>query len=245
MTSRLSHAAPEVETGLAVDHIGVVVRDLAGEVARWRDQGFQVSEPVPLMGRDEAGRAVPLGQSSAHVVFDGSYVELSSPEAGSGNHLERYLALGDGVRILVLAADDAGAARAAIATRWPDVAPTREAARAIKIEGREDTARFSWFPLPFDVIPGVLSAVVAHRTPELVFHPSLAAHANGARRIERFVVTGRGAALTVPQLPASRARAFPALVCREAPGEPRLDAFVISCAADAPERELSLRFDPS
>ncbi|MBM3526388.1 MAG: VOC family protein, partial [Alphaproteobacteria bacterium] len=178
ISQRPTSFSPETRTGIAVDHIGVVVRDLEREIAAWRALGFHVSNPVPLMGRDEKGRAVPLGQSSAHIVFANTYVELSSPVPGSGNHLERYLVLGDGVRILVLAADDAGSARAALAPHGPDMAAPRDATRAIEIAGRADVARFVWFPLPIDVIPGVLSAVVQHLTPELVFHPSLVAHAN-------------------------------------------------------------------
>lgn len=192
---RARDAAPAggCDTGLAVDHIGVVVHDLAAEIAAWRGLGFSVSHPVPLIGSDAAGRPVPLGQSSAHVVFENGYVELSSPLAGVGNHLEPYLARGEGVRILVLAAADAAATRAAIATRWSETSPVKASSRAIHVEGQDLVARFRWFPLPFEVIPGVLSAVVQHLTPELVFHPSLVAHGNGLRRIAGIVATGRPA----------------------------------------------------
>lgn len=243
ISQRPASSSAETPTDIAVDHIGVVVRDLGREIAAWRALGFQVSDPVPLMGRDDKGRAVPLGQSSAHIVFANAYVELSSPVPGSGNHLERYLALGDGVRILVLAADDAGAARAAIAPRWPDVAAPRDATRAIEIAGRGDVARFAWFPLPFDVIPGVLSAVVQHLTPELVFHPSLVAHANGARRIDRFVVEGRAGELVLPRMPPPSTRHVPPLVCRDGAGAPHLGGIVVSAEDGMPERNFSLHFE--
>lgn len=202
---------PHAQTGLAVDHIGVVVRDLAREIACWRGLGFNVSDPVPLMGSDGDGRPMPLGQSSAHAVFENSYVELSSPVPGSGNHLERYLAGGEGVRILVLAAEDADAARAAVACSRPGCPTTRPASRAIRVADRDEVAHFVWFPLPVDVVPGVLSAVVEHRTPGLVFHPSLADHPNGARRVARFLVRGDPAAFALPALPAFTARDAPGL----------------------------------
>lgn len=232
-------------TGLAVDHVGMVVRDLGREIAAWRALGFRVSDPVPLMGTDARGRAVPLGQSSAHVVFENSYVELSSPEPGSGNHLERYLAAGEGVRILVLAAADAAAAHAAVAASHPGCPAPRPASRAIVIAGKEDIARFVWFPLPFDVVPGVLSAVVAHATPELVFHPSLVDHPNGARRVTRFFVRGASASLAVPALPATAGRDLPDLARCDLPGASAICGFALTVVAGSPERHVSLDFPSS
>ena len=229
-----------VSTGLAVDHIGVVVRDLGREVAAWRELGFRVSDPVPLMGGDAQGRAVPLGQSSAHVVFENSYVELSSPVPGSGNHLESYLAAGEGVRILVLAATDAAAAQKSVAATHPDCPAPRPASRAIVIAGREDIARFIWFPLPVDVVPGVLSAVVEHATPELVFHPSLVDHPNGARRVARYLVDGAASALVLPALPAFAGRDVPGLARSDRPGAAVIGGFVVTGGAGDRERHFSL-----
>lgn len=187
------------DTTLAVDHIGIVVRDLAREVAKWRQDGFSVSEPVPLMGVDAAGRPQPLGQSSSHVVFDNFYVELSSPVPDSGNHLEPYLQwYGEGVRILVVAAADVATAHAACAARWPETSPVRSASRDIVIAATVSTARFLWFPLPVDIVPGALSAVVQHVTPELVFHPGFVTHANGLRHVARVIVRGRADDLILP-----------------------------------------------
>ena len=234
---------PHAPTGLAVDHVGVVVHDLAREIAAWRALGFSVSDPVPLMGADAAGNPVPLGQSSAHIVFRNGYVELSSPVPGSGNHLERYLAVGEGVRILVLAASDAAAARDAVAAARPDCAATRPASRAIRVDGRDAIARFLWFPLPADVIPGVLSAVVEHRTPDLVFHPSLAAHPNGARRIARFLVRGSEDVLALPALPPVAGRDVPGLALCAGDGTPALTGFVLAGDAGPDDVHFSLLTD--
>jgi hypothetical protein len=229
---------PHAQTGLAVDHVGVVVHDLAREIGTWRELGFSVSDPVPLMGADTAGRPVPLGQSSAHVVFENGYVELSSPVPGSGNHLERYLAAGEGVRILVLAASDAAAARDAVAPARPDCAATRPASRTIRVAGRDEIARFVWFPLPVDVVPDVLSAVVEHRTPEFVFHASLVDHSNGARRIARFLVRGDAGALALPALPRFVGRDVPELARCGLDGAPVLTGFVLAGAADDGRDEI-------
>lgn len=211
------------DTTQAVDHVGVVVHDLAAEVAAWRSLGFAVSDPVPLMGRDTNGQAVALGQSSAHVVFSNAYVELSAPVPGSGNHLEPYLAAGEGVRILVLTASDADLARAIVAARHPAVAPVAVAARDVVIDGTAYTARFRWFPLPFDVVPRVLSAVVQHLTPDLVFHPSFVHHPNGLTRIARVVARGRAADLRIPEGLSKGPAGAPRIAVEEQAGDLRID----------------------
>lgn len=179
------------DTGLAIDHIGLVVHDIAGEVAAWRGEGFAVSDPVALMGEDTEGRARPLGQRSAHIVFDNGYIEISSPEPGSGNHLEPYLALGAGVRIVVIAVADAAAARAALVAVDAGVAQVRPASRDVVVDGKAARAGFRWFPLARDILPGVLSAVVEHENRDLVLHPRLRRHSNGLTRLAGIVATGR------------------------------------------------------
>jgi catechol 2,3-dioxygenase-like lactoylglutathione lyase family enzyme len=224
-----SEGWPHVQTtSVRLDHVGLVVDDLEAEIARWRALGFLVSEPTPLLGGDPPA---PLGQSSAHVVFENGYVELSSPVAGSGNHLEPFLARGEGAHIVVLSARSVDAAWTAVARRAPGVAPPRDAARKIFIGADIAVARFRWFPLSADMLPGALWAVVEHRTPELVFHPSLRAHPNGIRRIDRFLAEGRGAALAaIPAWTPEDSRAAP-LALIEAP-----HAFAIVGATMAPQR---------
>lgn len=229
-------AAAETTT-LMVDHIGVVVHDLAAEVMAWRNLGFAVSDPVALMAVDAAGRSAPLGQASAHVVFENCYVELSSPDPGSGNHLESYLAHGEGVRILVLATGNAVSARDALRRSFADMPEARLATRDVVIDGIAQTARFLWFPLPVDIVPITLSAVVQHLTPDLVFHPSLIAHPNGARRISGVRATGRISDLHSFDLPppqSAAARHPPSLDLSCGPGTLRIDGLgVADCAGAA------------
>ena len=195
---RQNPSAGAEATGLAVDHLGVVVRDLDREVAAWRGHGFRVSDPAPLMSHDANGVPVPLGQRSAHIVFENGYVELSSPIVGSGNHLEPYLRAGEGVRILVLATRDAAASHALVSARWPNTTAIGSAERRVMIDGAAHTARFRWFPLPVDIVPGVLSAVVQHLTPQLVFHPSFVDHGNGLCRLDSVLARGARDALVAP-----------------------------------------------
>jgi hypothetical protein len=210
---------------IAVDHLGIVVHDLDREVARWRDLGFLVSPPVPLMAADGQGASRPLGQKSAHAVFANGYIELSSPDPGSGNHLEPYLALGEGVRILVHAADDVDAAWHDVARRWPTTAMPREAARSVGIDGATETARFRWFPLVEGTLPGVLSAVVQHLTPELVFQAAFARHPNGLRRMDWIGAVGSVGGIVDPRISAGEGRRWVPLRLMATSGSLRIAAF--------------------
>ena len=84
-----------------IDHVGLVVSDIQAAVEELRRLGLKVSDPEPLLTSQG-----PLGQRSAHCVFENGYLEISAPIPGSGNHLEPFLAMGEGWRILVLACDD-------------------------------------------------------------------------------------------------------------------------------------------
>ena len=153
---------------LAIDHIGIVVPDIAPVVAWLRARGFRVNDGVELIG---AGR--PLGQRSAHCVFANGYVEISAPHPGSGNHLEPYLALGQGIRILVLGSADIEADHARFAERALAAAAPAPSSRAVQLAEGERIARFRWFPL-HHVVPGVLTAVMTHRDRDIVFAPNCA-----------------------------------------------------------------------
>lgn len=218
---------PLIATGLPIDHIGIVVHDLAAEVAAWRAAGFLVSDPVPLMGAGAAGEPVPIGQSSAHVVFHNGYVELSSPVPGSGNHLEPYLAHGEGVRILVLAAGDAEAARQKLASAWPHMPEVRRASRSIIVGDEQGTARFRWFPLPEDIVPGALSAVVEHETRELVLDPRFVEHPNGWSRIASVIAEGNPEDLLPLSLPEGVAVDSPELVVLRGEGALAITALTL------------------
>jgi len=183
-----------------IDHIGIAIRDLGAEVAAWRAQGFLVSDPVALFST-EGGVLRPLGQTSAHVIFANGYVELSAPVPGAGNHLEPYLAAaGEGVRILVHATDDIAGAQAAC----PDSPAPRLSTRMVALPGAAVEARFLWFPLALPTLPDVLCAVVAHQTPDVVYHPALWDHPNGLTQIAHLIAAGTGVAVRDQGLPPTK-----------------------------------------
>ena len=187
--------------GIGIDHIGIVVDDVAPSVALLRDRGFLVSDPCPLEGEDG-----PLGQVSAHCVFANGYVEISAPIAGHDNHLVPYLAHGPGIRILALRSNDADQSHALYARRDLAMAPVRNAARVVALGGGEARARFRWFPVA-NILPGVLTALVEHRDPDIVFAPELIAHPNGSRRLHDILFGPAARALS--DLPTTDCRDLP------------------------------------
>lgn len=160
---------------LALDHIGLLCSDLDNVVAGWRALGFEVSDPVVL----DAGAGHDQGQQrSAHIAFSDHYIELSSVSGVAESHpLYRWSQGPDAARILVLACDDAVSERHSLSTRGIDTSPVFDACRA----GKQGEARFRWFSLEGDPIPGTLTAWVEHLTPEQVFAPPGHRHPNGVR----------------------------------------------------------------
>lgn len=171
---------------LAVDHVGLVVADLAASIAAFRTVGFQVSDPVALMTVDSDGRTTPLGQDSAHIILENAYIEISAPRPGTGNHLEPYLAFGPGLRILCLASDDLVADHIALS----DLAASSVVAstRVVRLRGGDRNARFRWCSIRADFWPGILVAVVEHLDRDIVFTRELREHPNGARRLTKVTV---------------------------------------------------------
>ena len=176
-------------SNLWLDHVGLVVEDVAPVVAQLREAGFSVSDPVALQGENG-----PLGQTSAHCVFENFYLEISAPVPGSGNHLEPLLAEGPGVKIIALGCEDADAAHAKLSESGVACGPLRDASREVMFARRRAIARFRWFAVE-EGPAGAITALVEHLDPEIVFAPELSAHRNGSRRVTEVVLGEAGRSL--------------------------------------------------
>ncbi|RMF09665.1 MAG: VOC family protein [Alphaproteobacteria bacterium] len=172
MTSAVIHAD--------IDHVGIAGRNMDELLRAYRRLGFKTTRPEPLMGVDAAGGAVPLGQVSAHFMFEDSYVELSAVTGEKpDNHLEPYLARYEGLHILALAARDASKAHDRLAAAGLTPGPVQGATRDIRY-GKSGRARFSWFGFAPGAFPEAFVCVVEQCTPEVVFQGELTGHPNGA-----------------------------------------------------------------
>jgi catechol 2,3-dioxygenase-like lactoylglutathione lyase family enzyme len=143
-------------TGL--DHVGIVVRDMATSVAAWAALGFAV-----------AGGRIMLGRG---------YLELLADDpARPSITLARFLAQGEGAHVLSLRVDDARAACARL-TRAGLEAELLAAGRPADPE-RPDGPRACFLRVPLtDADPRL--QLIEHRTPDLVWQQRFLTHPNGA-----------------------------------------------------------------
>jgi catechol 2,3-dioxygenase-like lactoylglutathione lyase family enzyme len=167
-------------SGIALDHAGVVTRDLAALAAQYEHLGFTLT---PL-ARQADGR---IGNRCA--MLHRSYVELLAvvdPSAGSAT-LDRFLARYAGVHILAFAIDDWPAVlarfrRAGIAA--PSVADFDRPIDDIDPAGPR--ARFELIQLP-DQPEGRIN-LVRHLTPEALWQQRFLRHANNAAALDEVVL---------------------------------------------------------
>ena len=162
---------------LPLDHVGYLGRDTDRMAAVFCRLGFNVVGPAVLSAPGGGGGAV---QRSAHVMFRGNYIELTSVDpCPADHHLAPYREAADAIRLLVLKSGSIEETAARLSGAGLAVSDVREAHRLLTY-GRREQARFRWIALPGDPLPGTLTACVEHLTPAAVFEPAAARHPNTA-----------------------------------------------------------------
>jgi hypothetical protein len=166
---------------IALDHLGWLGPDVRRLVDVFEALGFRVLGPVPLHSGATTGPAV---QWSAHVMFRDTYLELTSVSAAAAdNPLQRWRASPAGVRLVVLRTSDAAASHATLAAAGWQVTGVQHAQRRLAY-GKQGVARFRWFGLRDEPLPGVLAAWVQHLDREALFDASVSAQPNTVHGIE-------------------------------------------------------------
>ncbi|MDG2242215.1 MAG: VOC family protein [Rhodospirillaceae bacterium] len=169
----------EIKTS-AIDHLGVVGRDITAMVAAYIRLGFAPTEPVSLMGVADDEPA-PLGQDSAHLIFADSYVELSGVTSSDpAHHLAPFLKRRNGLHILAFRCDDADNAHDQLLAQGLDVPAVQGASRTVTYGSRHGDAQFKWFKAPDSLSDEGFVCLVEQVTPALVFQPPASGHPNGA-----------------------------------------------------------------
>ena len=181
----------------AIDHLGVVGRDIALLTTAYTRLGFAPTAPVPLMGEQD-GKPVPLGQDSAHLIFADSYVELSGVTSQDpGHHLAPWLARREGLHILALGSANAAESHAALVKTGLSVPDVQNAGRFVDYGTQHGDAQFRWFKVPEDVGAEGFFCMVEQVTPALVFQPPEGGHPNGALGVMGVTVLAEDAGLTL------------------------------------------------
>lgn len=166
---------------LPLDHVGILCADLGTTISSFRSLGFDVQGPERL----QMGAGQHFTQQSAHIVFENTYIELTSINGDAREHpVAPWLASGDGLRLLILNTQDIVAAHADADAKGLSPSAVQQASRIVPYGDRGE-ARFSWVSLRAGAFPEAVVGFVQHQTPERVFAPEAKRHVNGAIEIER------------------------------------------------------------
>jgi catechol 2,3-dioxygenase-like lactoylglutathione lyase family enzyme len=156
-----------------IDHVVVVVRDIEAARAAYTALGFQV-QPRGLHAR--------LGTANHLMIFGDNYIELIGIVEPNPFNAERRMWLeksGGGLANAALRTDGADLAHAAWTAAGLQPDPVLDFDRAVEVAGKEERAAFRTVRL------GTLRArllgffACEHRTPQFVYRPEWARHANG------------------------------------------------------------------
>jgi hypothetical protein len=165
---------------VALDHVGVVTRDLAALAAQYQHLGFTLT---PL-ARQTDGR---IGNRCA--MLHRSYLELLAvvdPNAGSAT-LDRFLARYAGIHILAFAIDDPQVVLARLRRAEVEAPSIAHSERPIDdLDPAGAYARFELIQLP-DQPEGRIN-LVHHLTPEVLWQERFLRHANNAVALDDVVL---------------------------------------------------------
>lgn len=178
---------------VGIDHCVVLVRDLDRAEERYRRLGF---------------RLLPRGRHSDHmgtgnhcIMFAEGYVELLGVLAArpANEPWRRSLEDGEGLKSVALASADAAAARRGYIEAGLESGELLEFSRPVEMDGRRGDARFRVTRLPQGVVPGLDFFVCQHETPDLVWLPGAAEHANGALSLLGLTIASPNAEIDAEQ----------------------------------------------
>lgn len=168
------------QVSVALDHVGVVTRDLAALAEQYERIGFTLT---PL-ARQADGR---VGNRCA--MLRGGYIELLAvvdPDASSAT-LDRFLARYAGIHILAFAIGDTAAAQARLQLAGVAAPTVAMAERAIDdSDPAGSRARFALLQVP-DSPEGRIN-LVRHLTPEALWQERFMRHPNNAAKLDEVTI---------------------------------------------------------
>ena len=174
-------APPPGAGPLALDHVGLIVRDLNAAHDAMAALGFTLTARADHTMTTADGRTVSAGSSQHAIMLGHGYIELmqiTDPLAGhqlAAAPQERF-----GLHILALSTPDAEAAHAAFLANGQAVGPVRRWSRPVDEADRKGLARFVYFDAPWVPQDASYLCWVQHLTPELMRASDAPVHANGA-----------------------------------------------------------------
>jgi hypothetical protein len=161
-----------------LDHVGFLGSDIERMVSVFTALGFHVTGPATFRSNTQGSGNPASVQRSAHIVFQGTYIELTSVSpCGPGHHLAAYQGLDEGVRLLILNSGNADRARADLLASGCAVSDVQGAARKLTY-GAGEIVGFRWFSAPPETVPDTLTAWVEHLNAAAIFDSKVMQHPN-------------------------------------------------------------------
>jgi hypothetical protein len=176
-----------------LDHVVVMVDGIDAAQAAYEKLGFQVQP---------RGFHRKLGTANHLMIFDTDYFEILGIVEDTEFNAERreWLKDGGGLANVALATDGADISFDAFrrAGLNPDAPLFFD--RAVEVAGKTEHAKFRTVRIPKTNMPVVGFFVCEHITPQFVYRPEWARHANGARGIAGVTVIAEQPAKWIPEL---------------------------------------------
>jgi hypothetical protein len=229
-------------TALALDHVGLCVRDPRPLWETWERLGFQLSPVAQQSGRRTPDSPVePFGSGNRCAFLRHGYVELLGilDDTLFANGVDRFIARYAGAHILALAMDDAEANLARLRRGGLEIPGVAWLQRPVEPGG--PTARFARLPFP-DAPEGRIQ-LVQHLTPDLVWDARWMNHRNGAEALESVIVASAEPAETTARL--TRLAGVAAEPDSLAGFRLRLPGGARAAGPDSPQMETRIRILPA
>src|SRR5690625_4747036 len=165
---------PHPVTG--IDHVYLLVNDLAASRTQFRKLGFTVS-PLGL-------HSTAKGTANHTIMFRQDYLELMgivTPTPDNAGRREMLARHGEGLHAIIGRIMSAEQAQAALAARGIRMHEPQSFSRPVKLpDGRETEAAFRTLDFMAEEVPIGSAFLCEHLTPGAVWVPELMEHPNGA-----------------------------------------------------------------
>lgn len=165
---------------LFLDHVSHFVMDLAAAAHALEALGFTVTEPSA-----QSTQHGPAGTANICVMLESGYLEFLAPTADTPNaqRLRAAMQCYAGVHLACFGTPAAEDEHARLGWHGFDPLPLVHLERPVSLQGENRSARFKVVRVPPERMPEGRIQFVEQLTPELLWQPQLAKHANRVRKL--------------------------------------------------------------
>lgn len=181
-------ATPDIHS---VNHVGIVVRDMAVAAARYEAMGFQLTPYSPHAGAWKPGQpVVPLGSGNRCVMFGHNYLEVLANEnpAAPSARLDGFLRHHQGGHIICFGSEDLASVDQRLKARGLQTSGVIPLQREVDTPEGLRTAKFERVQFAPDDSPEGYIQAARHLTPEFIYQPRYTTHPNGCTELAEAVL---------------------------------------------------------